>query len=136
MVERFWQELPDSHRYNHQLRRWEQTYINHDCSSEGFEGIRAQDILPLLTERFHFDTFIPYGNIIFVFIDRPFGHNFDVESEWDRNFIDRVHAADEKAMLAGEIKPTSMIAAMTLEQCNARLRDPLLTPRFCVRPVQ
>lgn len=135
MVERFWQELPDSYRYNHLLRRWEKMYINHDCSAEGFEGIRAQDILPLLTERFHFETFIPYGNVIFVFIDRPFGHNFDAESEWDHNFIDRVHAADETAIFAGDIKPTSMIAVMTLQECKTRLRDPRLTPRFCVRSV-
>ncbi len=135
MVEEFWQELPDSYRYNQLMQRQETTYINHDCSTSGFEGIRAQDILPLLIERFQFDTFIPYGNITFVFIDRPFGHNFDAQAAWDKDFIDRVHAADEKAMLEGSIKPTSMIAVMTLRECETRLLDPGLTPRLCVRPV-
>lgn len=134
MVERFWEELPQPYRYNQLMRRQEQTYINHDCSTSGFEGIRAQDILPLLIERFQFETFIPYGNIVFVFIDRPFGHNFDAQASWDRDFIDRVHAADESAMLAGVIKPTSMIAVMNLQGGETRLRDPRLTPRFCVRP--
>lgn len=133
MVNGFWEELPDAYRYNRLLERQEPTYINHDCSDSGFEGIRAQDILPLLLERFHFQLFVPYGNIIFVFVDRPFGHNFDATGEWDRDFIDRVHAADENAMLTGCIKPTSMLAAMTLEPVETRLRDPRLTPRFCVR---
>jgi SAM-dependent methyltransferase len=134
MVERFWEELPQPYRYNQLMRRQEQTYINHDCATSGFEGIRAQDILPLLIERFQFETFIPYGNIVFVFIDRPFGHNFDAQASWDRDFIDRVHAADESAMLAGVIKPTSMIAVMNLQGGETRLRDPRLTPGFCVRP--
>jgi SAM-dependent methyltransferase len=133
MVNGFWEELPESYRYNRLLKRQEPTYINHDCSSSGFEGIRAQDILPLLLERFHFELFVPYGNIVFVFVDRPFGHNFDATGAWDREFIDRVHAADESAMLEGRIKPTSMLAAMTLEPVETRLRDPRLTPRFCVR---
>jgi SAM-dependent methyltransferase len=133
MVEGFWRELPDAYRYNQLMLRQEDRYINHDCSTAGFEGIRAQDILPLLIERFHFETFIPYGNIIFTFIDRPFGHNFDAAAEWDRDFIDRVHAADEAAMLEGSIKPTSMIAVLTLKENETRLRDPRLTPRFCVR---
>jgi SAM-dependent methyltransferase len=133
MVNDFWEELPEAFRYNRLLQRQEPTYINHDCSSSGFEGIRAQDILPLLLERFHFELFVPYGNVVFVFIDRPFGHNFDATGAWDREFIDRVHAADENAMLEGRIKPTSMLAAMTLEPVETRLRDPRLTPRICVR---
>jgi SAM-dependent methyltransferase len=134
LVNGFWPELPESYRFNQLLRRREPSYINHDCSTSGFEGIRAQDILPLLLERFNFELFVPYGNIVFVFVDRPFGHNFDAAGEWDRDFIDRVHAADEEAMLSGRIKPTSMLAAMTLEPVATRLRDPRLTPRFCVRP--
>ena len=134
LVNDFWQELPESYRYNQLLKRRESSYINYDCSTSGFEGIRAQDILPLLLERFNFELFIPYGNVVFVFVDRPFGHNFDASGEWDRDFIDRVHAADEEAMLSGRIKPTSMLAAMTLEPVETQLRDPRLTPRFCVRP--
>ena len=45
-----------------------------------FEGIRAQDILPLLVERFTFDEFIGFGNVIDPFVDRSFGPNFDIAS--------------------------------------------------------
>lgn len=130
----FWDELPESYRYNQLMRRHEQQYINHDCSTEGFEGIRAQDILPLLLQQFNFDFFFPFGNMIFVFIDRPFGHNFDADADWDRDFIDRVHAKDEAYFLSGELKPTSMLAVLSCRESETVLRHPILTPQHCVRP--
>lgn len=132
-VQAYWQELPDSYRRNHLMKRVEQKYINHDCSTEGFEGIRAQDILPLLARNFNFSLFLPFGNIVMVFIDRTFGHNFDAGGEWDRAFIDRLHEEDERSFIEGSIKPTSMLAAMTLGPTETRLRDARLTPDFCIR---
>lgn len=129
----FWQELPEDYRYNRLLRRHEQEYLDHDCSEVSFEGIRAQDILPLLIEHFEFELFIPFANIIMVFIDRPFGHNFDADAEWDRDFIDRVHARDEAGILSGELKPTQMLAVLRKEPVETLLVDPKLTPEFCVR---
>jgi len=129
----FWDELPDSYRYNRLINRFEQHYINHDCSTEGFEGIRAQDILPLLLERFNFDFFFPFGNIIFVFIDRPFGHNFDADADWDKDFIDRVHACDEAGLISGELKPTSMLAVLSCGETETLLRHPGLNVQHCVR---
>ncbi|HER19522.1 MAG TPA: methyltransferase domain-containing protein, partial [Chromatiales bacterium] len=134
MVEALWEELPESKKYNHQLRRHEERYINHDCATEGFEGIRAQDILPLLKNRFHFRLFVPFANVIDVFVDRSFGHNFDAGDERDRAFIDRVHAADEEAMLKGRITPTHMVAALTRGWRGRTRRPNHLTPRRCVRP--
>jgi SAM-dependent methyltransferase len=111
-VHRFWQELPARYRYNHQLQRHEELYENWDCSGEGFEGIRAQDILPLLLERFDFSVYIGLANVIDVFIDRGFGHNFNADCAWDRAFIDRVHAFDEEALRAGSLTPTHMFAVL------------------------
>jgi SAM-dependent methyltransferase len=133
LVQEFWKELPDNYKHNRLLNRHEPTYINHDCSTESFEGIRAQDILPLMIEYFNFELFIPFANIVTVFIDRPFGHNFNADAEWDRDFIDRVHAMDDAAILAGEIKPTQMIAALTITPVKTQLVHPALTPAFCVR---
>jgi hypothetical protein len=86
--------------------------MNWDCAVEGFEGIRAQDILPLLTERFGFTFFLAFGNVISPFVDRSFGHHFDPAREWDRHFIDRVHARDQTEIEAGTITPTHMMAVM------------------------
>jgi SAM-dependent methyltransferase len=133
LVKEFWKELPESYRYNRLLKRQEEQYINHDCSEHSFEGIRAQDILPLLTETFHFELFIPFANLVTVFIDRPFGHNFDENGEWDRDFIDRVHARDEEALFAGDIKPTQMLAVLRKDPIEPVLLQPHLTPKFCTR---
>jgi SAM-dependent methyltransferase len=132
----FWNELPAKYKYNQMLKRQEDEYINHDCSTTGFEGIRAQDILKLLVERFNFELFVPFANIIMVFIDRPFGHNFDVKKPEDLEFIDRVHLKDEKLMLNGILKPTQMIAAMTKAKViETKQINPKLTPQFCIRKV-
>ena len=134
IVHAFWSELPATYRYNVQLRRQEETFLDWDCSVEGFEGIRAQDILPLLIERFGFELFLPYANLVDPFIDRSFGPHFDANSEWDRAFIDRVHARDEAEIAAGTITPTHMMAVMrprTYVVETSVLGS--LTPRRCAR---
>jgi O-antigen biosynthesis protein len=109
-VNKFWKELPESYKYNVILKRVENEYENWDCSTEGFEGIRAQDILPLLVERFECEKFVGFGNVIDIFVDRCFGHHFNQKLEWDKEFIDRIHAEDEAGFKSGELKPTHMIA--------------------------
>jgi SAM-dependent methyltransferase len=132
-VKEFWRELPDKYRYNHGLKRAEKEFPNWDCASEGFEGIRAQDILPLLTRRFYFDLFVGFGNIVDIFVDRAYGPNFDPASEWDRTFIDRVQAVDQREIESGRVKPTHMVAAMTKQPVSQPRIYKHLSPEFCVR---
>jgi len=132
-VRTFWRELPNGYRYNRQLERHERTYRNWDCSTESFEGVRAQDILPLLVERFHFHLFIGFGNVIDVFVDRSFGHNFDAEAAWDQDFVDRVHAFDEQGFAAGTLTPTHMMAVMTAEPDGDGAFARGLSPAMSVR---
>ena len=61
----------------------EEQYENWDCSEEGFEGIRAQDILKLLNKNFYFKKFLAYGNLIDIFIDR----NSNYLSVEDLNYL-------------------------------------------------
>jgi SAM-dependent methyltransferase len=133
-VHRFWQELPNAYRYNQQLQRAEPLYENWDCSSESFEGIRAQDILPLLLERFHFEVFIAFANVVDVFIDRGFGHNFDPGGDWDRAFVDRVHAFDEAGFQNRTLTPTHLIGALSQEPPLEEHRSRGLDPTECVHP--
>ena len=133
VVNEFWCELEPRYRYNHQLRRQEDAFVNWDCAVQGFEGIRAQDILPLLAERFHFDLFVPFANVISPFVDRGFGPNFDVNSEADRGFIDRVHARDELELLSGRIKPTQMFAVLSLDYGRVAAHIAGMPVPFCIR---
>jgi len=132
-VQRFWKELPIEYRHNRAFERYEEEYLEHDCSVEGFEGIRAQDILPLLVERFDFHLFVGFGNVVNVFLDRRFGSNFDASADWGRDFIDRVHAFDEDGLLCDELTPTQMFAVMTTEACSEHLFSRGLKPADCIR---
>jgi SAM-dependent methyltransferase len=133
LVREFWRKLPPSYRFNQTLHRYEETYEDWDCSGESFEGVRAQDILPLLIERFHFELFIAFANIIDPFVDRAFGSNFDPAASWDRNFIDQVNECDEKEIASGRIKPTHILAVMGNDTGVPTLFRDSLSPEFCLR---
>lgn len=128
-----WSLLEDRHKWNHQLNRFEAVYEDWDCSREGFEGIRAQDILPLLLKQFSFHRFIGYSNLINIFVDRGFGHNFDLDNPRDCYFIDFVARLDDYYLEQGKIKPTQMIASMTKSEVAPVRVYKHLTPEFCVR---
>jgi SAM-dependent methyltransferase len=133
VIHEFWRKLPPSYRFNQLVGYYEELYQSWDCSVEGFEGVRSQDILPLLLEHFHFRLFIAYGNVIDPFIDRAFGCHFDPAAEWDRSLIDQVHQRDEDELASGRLKPTHVIAIVTNEPCAAPQFSGHFSPEFCVR---
>jgi SAM-dependent methyltransferase len=113
ILQYFWSKLPEEYHFHHLLKRFESPlFLDWDCSGEGFEGIRAQDILPLLVERFSFTHFAGWGAITDVFTDRGFGHNFRPSSQFDCDFIDDVQAAEISLHKVGILKPTQMGAIM------------------------
>lgn len=133
VIREIWKTMPERYKYNHLLTRYERMYENWDCSVGGFEGIRAQDILPLLADSFEFELFLAYGNIIDIFIDRAFGHNFNIQVDADKEFIDRIAQLDEELLAAGTIKPTHLIASMRNSSPMNRQVYRHFTPDFCIR---
>ena len=133
VVHDIWRTMPDRYKYNHQLRRFEALYENWDCSKEGFEGIRAQDILPLLVERFAFEAFVAFGNIPDLFVDRGFGHNLSPQNPEDVAFVDRIGALNDQLIDAGRIKPTQMIAVLRTRSVRPCRHHRHWTPEYCVR---
>ena len=133
IVREFWRGLPPSYRFNRLLETYDERFEDQDCSSEAFEGIRSQDILPLLIERFHFELFIPFANLIDPFIDRCFGPNFDAEAPWDRAYIDQVHERDDRELFSGHLKPTHMLAVVTRSSGVCPRFPDHMSPQFCVR---
>jgi SAM-dependent methyltransferase len=136
IVREFWRKLPPSYRFNQKLQRYEEMYLNYDCSADGFEAIRSQDILPLLLQNFHFEVFAAFANVIEPFVDRAFGYNFDARAPWDCSFIDAVHQRDEREFAAGRLKPTHILAVLGKNPNVPTLCHPPLTPEFCVRNTQ
>ena len=73
--------------------------------------------------------------MIDIFIDRCFGHNFDINDPGDRAFIDQVHQKDQWAIEQGLVKPTHMTTAMIKKSSQpvpSRIYKHL-TPEFCIR---
>ena len=130
-----WSILPDKYKWNHLLNRHEKIYENWDCSLVGFEGIRSQDILPLLIKYFNFELFYAFGNIVDIFVDRCFGPNFDPRDSFDLAFIDFVAKLDEIKIAEGCIKPTHIMARLKAraEPNNVMKIIDNLTPEFCMR---
>jgi SAM-dependent methyltransferase len=133
IVALIWRTLPEEKRYHHILKRFDKEYVNHDCSTEGFEGIRSQDILPLLVRNFKFEQFLAFGNLIDVFTSRGFGANFDSKNELDRAFIDFIQYLNDLLIDLGHIKPTRMCSVMTLESEHPTKIYRHWTPEFCIR---
>jgi SAM-dependent methyltransferase len=132
IVREFWKNLPPSYRRNCLSGRYEAVFEDTDCSSESFEGIRAQDIVRLLADRFCFRFFLGFGNVIDPFVDRCFGPNFDPASDWDREFIDRVHLRDQAEMAAGHLSPTHMLAVLGTSPNAAPVFGPYTPPSVAV----
>ncbi len=132
-MESLWRFLPDRLRYNHQFKRLDPVFVNHDCSHESFEGVRAQDILPLLNRQFGFTHFLAYGGLIDLFVDRGLGHNFDPKDPKDTCLIDFIETLNATLLAQGLIKPTMMFAVMSPDRTVACRYDGVLSPAFSER---
>ncbi len=128
-----WAFLPDRFKYNHQFSTFDKEFLNWDCSSEGFEGIRAQDILPLLSARFKFTHFLAYGGLIDVFVDRSYGPNLDAKDPADTAFIDFIQEMNDLLIEHGIIKPTMMFAVMSRSGDTGPTVYRRWMPEFCLR---
>lgn len=112
LINAFWHFLPEEKRRHAVLKFVSEDYRDHDCSTQGFEGIRAQDILPALLSRFEFETFFAWGGLTDVFTGRGYGSNFDATKPDDQRFISMVDEINEVLLDLGAIKPTTICAVM------------------------
>lgn len=113
----FWRQLPDHYKYHHQLKRFEAPdFVDWDCSAEGFEGVRAQDVLPLLISRFGFTHFAAWGGVVDTFLDRGFGHNYSIAEPGHLEFVDTLEMVNSMMTKIGFIKPTQMFAVMVRDK--------------------
>jgi len=109
MVNGIWDQMPERYRLNHYSGQIDTVYPDTDCSGESFEGVRAEDILPLLLQTFHPQTYVTFGNIIDPFVDRVYGPNFDVNNEADVAFLEQIAQLDDAALELGVLTPTHLV---------------------------
>jgi SAM-dependent methyltransferase len=110
-IKALWGILDEKKKYHVLLSRFSETFLDHDCSTEGFEGIRAQDILPLMLKKFRPYKFYAAGGIADLVFDRGYGHGFDVEK--DKELIHFICQLNELLLDADVIKPTTMMASFS-----------------------
>lgn len=133
IVDKVWSLLPQRCTFDQESQQFCEAYPDRDCSSEGFEGIRAQDILPLLLERFHFEKFVAFGGIIERFTGRAFGHGFRFKEDAGASaLVDMLWFMNKFLIDSGQIKPTQLVATLRVENCPA-LCGFGWTPAWCVR---
>jgi SAM-dependent methyltransferase len=138
VVHDIWGRIPARYRYNNYLGYVDDTYPDIDCSADHFEGIRAQDILPLLLEGFHPDVYVTFANIADPFVDRVYGPNFDPDKPEDLAVIDAIGRLDDAAIDLGLVTPTHLIGAFRVEPVPCRYprsRSPERTLRQPDQPV-
>lgn len=136
VLNHIWRELPIEKRINHAMKRVEIEYINHDCSLKGFEGIRAQDILLLLTKQFNFSHFVATCGFFDPIIDRAFGPNYSRDNPDDIAFLDRLQTLNQRLIDVGALKPTLMLGYAVLDEVEELRCFKHWTPQFCVRKVK
>lgn len=134
LVDWYWSRVPKDCHFNHQLKRLvSPQFEDWDCSGEGFEGVRAQDIMPLLIRRFGFSHFLAWGGFVDVFVDRGFGHGYRLDDEQHVRVIDEIAQLNEVLLGCGFIKPTQMFAVMTLDKAITPMCYQGLTPEAATR---
>lgn len=109
VVERIWCQLPPRLRVSAITGVVDDVFCDLDCATDGFEGIRAQDVLPAMLDRFYPGLFFTFGNVIDPFIDRIYGGNYDLEDENDRSIIENIGALDDALIELGTVTPTHLI---------------------------
>lgn len=133
-VEQLWKFLPLEKKFNIFAKCYEQEYVNYDCTlDDTFEGIRAQDILRLLLDRFHFAKFVGHGGVIDIFIDRIYGNNFSPDNDADKKFIDYVEALNTSLIDSKVITPTAMFATLSKQSGDCRYSK--WSPQSSLRPL-
>lgn len=105
-----WPLLPPRLKFHNLNRMPDRWFENFDCSVEGFEGIRSQDIMELLEKRFDFSQLMTYGGLVDVFIDRAYGPNLSPDDEMDRLFVDSLQEVEDRLLAAGNMSPTQIYA--------------------------
>lgn len=132
-VSKLWDVLPPEKKFDRLNRVQRDSYVNFDCANGTLEGVRAEDILPIMAKTFSFERFVGYGGLPDIFVDRMYGPNFSVDNPADLAFIDLLEQLNTDLMLAGIVKPTMMFATVRAAEVQGKF-DPV-SPQDAVRPL-
>lgn len=136
LINYLWSIMPRKFKYNHPFDRFDDDYVDWDYSKRSFEGIRAQDILPTLNQLFRATHLVAEGGIIDIFIERKYGHNFDLQDPEDARWLDEIGFMNDALIDVGTIKPTMLLAwfeKKSLPQAEEPVQYRHWSQEFCTR---
>ena len=129
LIRRLWPMLPADRQYDHIFARPMPRFQDWDCAIQGFEGVRAQDILRLIAERFDAARFVAWGGLSETFLNYRTAPSFDPADATDRIFLSRIQQLESALLEARCTTPTEMAAEFRPRRSRMR-RDPLVRARF------
>jgi SAM-dependent methyltransferase len=132
LVHAIWDAAPARYRWNPIEQKVDETYPDTDYGRYTFEGVRAEDILPLLLHHFHPEVYVTFLNVADPFIDRIYGPNFELDNPDDRAFIDALGQFDDAAIDLQLVTPTHLVASFRRSEVPCRYprrRSPARTVR-------
>lgn len=108
LIARIWKVMPERWRVDctrSGTRIVCDEYPERDVSINGFECVRSQDIIPLLSR--YFKPEHRFSGLSFVrrFVDREFGPDYDLARVEDKLFIDLLLALDDHLVSEGSLNP-------------------------------
>lgn len=115
IIKRLWSIWPDKFKINHTYfgaPRFTIEYANNDYSQGSFEGIRCQDILPLIPEYFDPIIYVPCHSICRQFLDTQYGPNYDLTDSFDQSMVEFIWNIDCYYIQEHILPPGTMFAVM------------------------
>ncbi|MFD1046853.1 SAM-dependent methyltransferase, partial [Kibdelosporangium lantanae] len=110
VVDRIWATLPPELRRSSLTGQVDDQFVDIDRAADGFDGIRAQDVLPVLLNYLHPSLFLGYANVIDPFTDRIYGHNIDLANPEHVALLDHLGDLDDSLLDLGTVTPTHLTA--------------------------
>jgi 2-polyprenyl-3-methyl-5-hydroxy-6-metoxy-1,4-benzoquinol methylase len=104
--------LPVRFRMNHTAygsARVDEEIWEVDTSGVSMECIRAQDIIPTLSETFVVQDFVPYFSICRRFLDTMYGPNYDLTQSLDMAIVNWIWELDRYYIDSNRLKPETFM---------------------------
>jgi hypothetical protein len=129
IVRRIWPQLPPDKQFDHTFQRSMRHFQDWDCSVVGFEGIRSQDVLRTIAERFDVARFVAWGGLSDVFLSYRTGPSFSSAVEADRQFLGQIQRLETQLLKERRTTPTEMAAEFRSRR-STRSRDPVVMQKL------
>lgn len=101
-------ELPIRFRTNGYTGKVDEILPNVDRNTASSGAKRSEEILPLLFSIFRPVEYVAFDTLISLFFDPRYGHNYNLDDEYDRHVVQRITGIDVDYLRRGSLRPTGL----------------------------